>query len=120
MTKLIVAFRNFANAPKNDDRRLSVFEGKIFCRINGAICEKRQWWKRNNRESEEPYNESNIVNVIKYNRLRWAGHVAGMKENKLPKKKIYYAQTLEVNEDVADQNQNGWRKTEEIWAVEIG
>jgi hypothetical protein len=33
------------------------------------------------------------------------------------------AQTLEVNEDVADLNQSGltgWRKTQGSWAVEIG
>ena len=35
----------------------------------------------------------------------------------------YYAQTLEVNEDLADRNQDGlttWRKTQGSWDVEIG
>jgi hypothetical protein len=52
------------------------------------------------------------INVIKSTRLRWAGHIARMDENELSKK--YYAQTLEVKEDVADRNQEGltgWRKT---------
>jgi hypothetical protein len=35
----------------------------------------------------------------------------------------YCGQTLEVNEDVADRNQDrltGWRKTQGNWVVEIG
>jgi len=41
---------------------------------------------RYNRESEELYNEPNIVHVIKFSRLRWECHVVPMDENKLPKK----------------------------------
>jgi hypothetical protein len=43
-----------------------------------------------------------------------------MKTNYLKK---YYGQTLEVKEDVADQNQDGlsgYRKMQENWVVEIG
>jgi hypothetical protein len=35
----------------------------------------------------------------------WAGHVVRIDENELPKN--YCGQTLEVNEDVGDQNQDG-------------
>ena len=70
---------------KNDAKRPSVLDTRILCRIYGAICEKRQWWKRYNRELEDLYNETNVVNVIKSGRLRWAGHVARMDENELPK-----------------------------------
>jgi hypothetical protein len=34
-----------------------------------------------------------------------------------------YAQTVEVNEDVADQSQDGlteWKKTQVSWALDIG
>jgi hypothetical protein len=44
-----------------------------------------------------------------------------MVKNKLLKKK-HYAQTLEVNEDVDDRNQDGltgWTKTQRSWAIEI-
>jgi hypothetical protein len=71
---------------KNDAKRPSVLDRRILCRIYGAICEKRQWWKRYNRELEDLYSETNVVNVIKSGRLRWAGHVARMDENELPKK----------------------------------
>jgi len=71
---------------KNDERRLSIFKRKILRRIYGSRCEGRQWQKRNNRESEELYNEPNTVYVIKFSTLRWECHVARMDENKLPKK----------------------------------
>ena len=69
---------------QNEDRILSIFERKILLRIYGPICERGQWWKRYNRETEELCNEPNIVNVIKSSRLRWAGHVERMDENEYP------------------------------------
>ena len=42
-----------------------------------------------NRELEQLYNEPNIVNVIESSRLRWAGHVVRMDENKLPTKILW-------------------------------
>ena len=35
----------------------------------------------------ELHNEPNTVNVIKYSRLMWAGHVVLMDDEELPKKK---------------------------------
>jgi len=66
---------------KNNDRILSIFERKILRRIYGPVCERWQWQKRYNREIEELYNESNIVNLIKSSRLRWADHFEQMEEN---------------------------------------
>ena len=37
-------------------------------------------------ESVDLYNESNAVTLTKSSRLRWAGHVARIDENDLPKK----------------------------------
>jgi hypothetical protein len=47
-----------------------------------------QWRKSYNRELKEPYNEPNVVNVIKSSRLRWAGHVVRRDDNEIPKKDI--------------------------------
>jgi hypothetical protein len=74
---------------KNYARKLSVFETKILRRICGPICEKWQWVKRQNRESEDLYIEPHVVNVMKSGRLSWAGHVARMNENELLKKIIH-------------------------------
>jgi hypothetical protein len=73
---------------KNDERRLRIFERKILHRIYGPIYEGGQW-KEHNRDSEELYNEPNIVNVIKFSRLRWEGHVVQMDENELPRKILW-------------------------------
>jgi len=75
-------------------RRKTVFERKILRRMFGSICERGQWRKGYDRELEELYNEPNTVNVIKYSRLtnivrviksrrmRWAGNVARMGEER--------------------------------------
>jgi hypothetical protein len=54
--------------------------------VYGPICEKEQWRKRYSRESEDLYNETNVVNVIKSSRMSWAGHFAQMNKNGSPKK----------------------------------
>jgi len=63
------------SATKNNVRRLSINERKILRRIFGPICERGQGRKRYIREFEQFYNESNIVSVIKSNRLRWENRV---------------------------------------------
>jgi hypothetical protein len=55
----------------------------------GPLCERGQWRKRWNRELEKLHNETDIVNVIKSSRLKWAGHVVRMDENELPKKILW-------------------------------
>jgi hypothetical protein len=72
--------------PKKDERRLSIFDRKILCRIYGLICEEGQWQKRYSRELEELYDVPDIVKVIKSSILRWVGHVVRMDENELSKK----------------------------------
>jgi hypothetical protein len=55
---------------RNDEKRLSIFERKILCRIYCPVCERGQWLRRHDRELDDPYNEPNIVNIIKSNRLK--------------------------------------------------
>jgi len=74
---------------KNDERRLSIFKRKILPRIFDPKYKRGQWPKRYNGKLEELYNEPDTVNVIKSSRLRWAGHVAWMDKNELPKKILW-------------------------------
>jgi hypothetical protein len=80
---------------------------------------KGQWRKRYNRELEDLYSEPNIFNVIKYSRLRWAGHVAEMDENELPKKKKKIS-CANPGGKRGHGRLTGGRKTQGSWAVEIG
>jgi hypothetical protein len=61
--------------------RLRVLENRILGRIfEFKWDEKRKWRVLHNEELHSFYHSSNIVNVIKPRRLRWAGLVARMEE----------------------------------------
>lgn len=71
----------------NDDcRKLKVFERKIVRRIYGAKQVDGLWRIRSNAEIESLLRNENIVNYIKANRLRWAGHVVRMERERLQKR----------------------------------
>jgi hypothetical protein len=63
-----------------DERKLRVFENRIFRRIFGPKKDevRREWRKIHNEEVNDLYCSPNIVRVIKSRRMKWAGHVAGM------------------------------------------
>ena len=42
----------------------------------------REWRKLHNEELNDLYCSPNIIRVIKWRRMRWAGHVAGMGERR--------------------------------------
>ena len=42
--------------------------------------------RRYNFELERDFAELNIATIVKYNRLRWAAHLAQMQENRVPRK----------------------------------
>jgi hypothetical protein len=54
--------------------------------IFGAKQEKETWRKRHNYKLHEAFNEPNIVNYIKVNRLAWAGHLMHMNNDRILKK----------------------------------
>jgi hypothetical protein len=54
--------------------------------IFGAKQENGTWRKRYNHELNEIFNESNIVNHIKVQRLAWAGHLTRMSNERTLKK----------------------------------
>jgi len=64
-----------------EERRLRVFEIKVLRRIFGPRGDEvtGDWRRLHNEELNNLYCSPNIVRVIKWRRMRWAGHVARMR-----------------------------------------
>jgi hypothetical protein len=61
-----------------EEHQLRVFENRVLRRIFGA---KRDgvtggWRKLHNEELHNLYSSPSIMRIIKFRRMRWAGHVA--------------------------------------------
>ena len=67
---------------KTNERRLSLFERKVFRCVFGAEQENGTWRKRYSYELYEMFNEPNIINYIKVKRLSWAGHLVCMNSDR--------------------------------------
>jgi hypothetical protein len=67
-----------------EERKLSVFENMVLRRIFGPRREEvtREWRRLHNEELSGLYSLPNIVRVVKSRRMRWAGHVARMGEER--------------------------------------
>jgi hypothetical protein len=66
-----------------EEHRLRVFENRVLRRIFGPRREEDgSWRKLHNDELHNLYSSPNIVRVIKSRRMRWAGHVARMGEER--------------------------------------
>jgi hypothetical protein len=67
-----------------EERKLRVFENMVLRRIFGPRREEvtGEWRRMHNEELNDLYSSSNIVRVIKSRRMRWAGHVARMGEER--------------------------------------
>jgi len=63
-----------------EEFRLRMFENRVFRRIFvPKRDEKTGWWRKlHNEELNDLCCTPNIVWVIKFRRMRWAGHVAHM------------------------------------------
>ena len=61
---------------------LRVFENRVLRRIFGAKRDgvTEEWRKLHNEELNDLYCSPNILRVIKWRRMRWAGHVERMGE----------------------------------------
>jgi len=67
-----------------EEHRLRVFENRMLRRIFGPKRDEvtRERRKLHNEELNYLYSSPKIVQVIKSRRLRWAGHVACMRERR--------------------------------------
>jgi len=63
-----------------EERKLRVFENMALRRIFGPRGDEvtGEWRRLHNEELNDLYSSPNIVRVIKPRRMRWAGHVADM------------------------------------------
>jgi hypothetical protein len=67
-----------------EQRKLRVFENKVLRRIFGPRRDEvtGDWRRLHNEELNDLCSSPNIVRVIKSRRMRWAGHVARMGEER--------------------------------------
>jgi len=67
-----------------EERKLRVFENMVLRRIFGPRKDEvmEEWRRLHNEELNDLYSSPSIVRVIKSRRMRWAGHVARMREER--------------------------------------
>ena len=67
-----------------EERKLRVFENMVLKRIFGPRRDEEtgEWRRMYNEEINDLYSSPNTVRVIKSRRMRWAGHVARMGEER--------------------------------------
>jgi hypothetical protein len=67
-----------------EEHRLGVFKNMVLRRIFGPKRDEvtGEWRKLHNEELHYLYSSPSIIRIVKARRMRWAGHVARMGENR--------------------------------------
>jgi len=67
-----------------EERSLRVFENRVLRKLFGPKRDEAtgEWRKLHNEELNDLYSLPSIVQVVKWRRMRWAGHVARMGEDR--------------------------------------
>jgi hypothetical protein len=67
-----------------EERRLRVFENRVLRSVFGPKRDEvtGEWRKLHNEELNNLYSLPNIERVVKSRQMRWAGHVARMREDR--------------------------------------
>jgi hypothetical protein len=67
-----------------EEHRLRVFENRVLRRVFGPKRDELmgEWRKLHSEELHNLYSSENIIRQIKSRRMRWAGHVARIGENR--------------------------------------
>jgi len=82
--RFIINFLLFRRWTLGEERGLKVFENRVLMRTVGSKRDEvtGEWRKLHNEELNDLYCSPNIVREIKSRRMRWAGHVARMRERR--------------------------------------
>jgi hypothetical protein len=68
----------------SEEHKLRVFENRVLRRIFGTKRDRvtGEWRKLHNEELHNLYSSPSIIRIIKWRRVRWAGHEARMGEKR--------------------------------------
>jgi hypothetical protein len=67
-----------------EEHRLRAFENRVLRRLFGPKRDEvtGEWRKLHNEELRDLYSSPSIIRIIKWRRMRWAGHVTRMREKR--------------------------------------
>jgi hypothetical protein len=111
-----------------EEHRLRVFENRVLRRIFGPKRNEvtGEWRKLHNKELRDLYSSLNIIRIIKSRRMRWAGHVARVREKRnayrllVGKRPLGRPRRRWVNNIRLDFGEVGWGDVDWIGLAQVG